>query len=95
MRTSLVSARPKPGRGRHLAGLLTHHHLLRHLLGHGLQALLKLIQRLGLGRDRSSGLTLLERLTGFPHGALRTAQGARDFAAHLTQLTHHFTQFAP
>ena len=73
---------------RHLTGLLTHHHLLRHLLGHGLQALLKLIQRLGLGRDRRAGLALLERLTGLPHGAFRPAQGAGDLAAHLAELAH-------
>jgi hypothetical protein len=60
-----------------------------------LQALLKLIQRLGLRRDRRTWLTLLERLTGFPHGALGAAQGPGDFAAHLAQLPHYFTQFAP
>jgi hypothetical protein len=79
---------------RHLTGLLAHHHLLRHLLGHGLQALLKLIQRLGLGRNRRTGLALFKGLTGVPHGAFRAAQGAGDLAAHLTELTHHFTEFA-
>ena len=57
--------------------------------------MLKFIQRLGLGRNRSTGLALLERLTGVPHGAFRAAQGTGDFPAHLAELAHHFAEFPP
>jgi hypothetical protein len=60
-----------------------------------LQALLKLIQRLGLGRDRGTGLALLERLTGVAHGAFRAAQGTGDFPTHFAELAHHFAEFPP
>jgi hypothetical protein len=80
---------------RHLAGLLAHHHLLGHLLSHGLQSLLKLVQSLSLGRNRGAGLTLLQRLTSLSHGSFGAAQRARDLAAHLTQLAHQLAQFPP
>ena len=57
--------------------------------------MLKLIQRLGLRRDRRTGLALLQRLTGVPHGAFRAAQRAGDLAAHLTELAHYFAKFPP
>jgi len=79
----------------HLPRLLAHHHLLSHLFGHGLQTLLKLVQRLGLRLDGGAGLSLLERLTGVPHGALRPAKGAGDLAAHFTELAHHLAKLLP